>query len=50
MKVPKNMTIGIGNKEYKSGEELPADYELPSKKRKADSNFASVKTEKTDKE
>ena len=33
MKVPKGKEIWIGNKKYKAGKELPANYNLPEKKK-----------------
>lgn len=33
MIVPKGKTIWIGNKRYKAGDELPASYSLPEKKK-----------------
>ena len=33
MKVPKGKTVGIGNRVYAAGEELPADYSFPEKKK-----------------
>ena len=35
MKVPKGKEIGIGNRIYKAGDELPADYSFPEKNKKA---------------
>lgn len=34
MKVPKGRKVMIGNKIYKAGKDLPANYTLPEKKNK----------------
>ena len=44
MTVPEGMTIGIGNKVYKAGAELPKDYKFPKSKKSDDKKVNVTKS------